>query len=246
VRTSHAFEPAETPTLGDSVADALRAAILSGRIGPGERLVEAELARELRVSRGPVREALALLAREGIVVSIPRHGKFVQGFTPRLIDELYSLRMVLEPYAASRVIARLDDAAVKRLDAALAAIAAAVADDDERTLAQCDIGFHHLICELADHDLLMRAWQENIAGKLGILLSITTRTLSALRDAERQHRRLLDPIVAGDETQARARLEEHIAEAADRARHALWPQEPRSARRAVAGNGRGDRGAGAA
>jgi DNA-binding GntR family transcriptional regulator len=216
-----AFDPAATPTLVDSVADALRETILSGGIGPGERLVEAELARELRVSRGPVREALALLGKEGIVVSVPRHGKFVQGFTPRLVDELYSLRMLLEPFAASRVIAKLDDHGQRRLEAALAAIAEAAAADDARTLARCDIGFHHLLYELADHDLLMSAWQDNIAGKLQILLNVTTMTLRALADAERQHRRLLEAIIARDKTLARARLEEHIAEAADRARAGL-------------------------
>jgi DNA-binding GntR family transcriptional regulator len=216
-----AFDPTATPTLVDSVADALRETILSGGIGPGERLVEAELARELRVSRGPVREALALLGKEGIVISVPRHGKFVQGFTPRLVDELYSLRLLLEPYAVARVIARLDDDARGRLDAALAAIAQAVAADDARMLARCDIGFHHLLYELADHDLLMRAWQENIAGRLQILLNVTTMTLSALADAEQQHRRLLEPIVSGDEATARARLEEHIEEAAGRARAGL-------------------------
>ncbi len=219
------IDPAATPTLVDSVADVLRASILSGRIGPDERLVEAELARELRVSRGPVREALALLAKEGIVINVPRRGKFVQGFTPRLVDELYSLRIVLEPYAATRVIAGLDDVIRARLEDAVGTIAAAAKADDPQTLARSDIAFHHLLFELADHDLLMRAWQENIAGKLQILLNVTTRTLTALAAAEQQHRRLLDPILAGDEQTARARIEEHVAEAAGRARAGLWPSD---------------------
>jgi DNA-binding GntR family transcriptional regulator len=225
------FDATATPTLVDSVADALRTSILSGLIGPGERLVEAELARELRVSRGPVREALALLGKEGIVINVPRHGKSVQAFTPRLVDEIYSLRMVLEPYAVSRVIANLDDSAQERLDAALATIAEAAAGNDAYALARFDIGFHHLLYELADHDLLMRAWQENIAGRLQILLNVTTRSLRTLIDAEENHRRLLEPILARDEEQARAALEEHIQEAAERARQGLLgKRERRSAR----------------
>jgi len=217
--TNHrTFDPTATPTLVDSVADALRTSILSGLIGPGERLVEAELARELRVSRGPVREALALLGKEGIVISVPRHGKFVQTFTPRLLDEIYSLRLVIEPYAVSRVIAKLDDSAEERLEAALVAIAEAAGGNDAYTLARFDIAFHHLLYELADHDLLMRAWQENIAGRLQILLNVTTRSLRTLVDAEENHRRLLEPILARDEERARAALEEHIEEAAERER----------------------------
>src|SRR5262249_33341628 len=92
---SRGLGPVTTPTLVESVAEAIRESILSGRFAPGDRLVEAELARELHVSRGPIREALGLLGKDGIVVHEPRRGKFVQGLTPRLIDEVYSLRLLL-------------------------------------------------------------------------------------------------------------------------------------------------------
>jgi DNA-binding GntR family transcriptional regulator len=210
------------PTLVDSVANAIRESILTGRVTPGERLVESELARELYVSRGSVREALAFLAKEGIVENIPRRGKFVPGLTVRLLDELYSLRIVLEPYAASRVITMLTDSAEQRLEAAVEAIGVAASAGDERQVARCDLAFHHLLYELADHDLLMQAWQETISGKLQILLNVSTRTLASLSDAERQHRQLLDPILAGDEPFARKRLTRHIQEAAARTRAGLY------------------------
>jgi DNA-binding GntR family transcriptional regulator len=213
--------PVTTPTLVESVAEAIRGSILAGRFAPGERLVEAELARELHVSRGPIREALALLTQDGIVINVPRRGKFVQGFTPRLIDELYSLRRLLEPHAAVLVIARLDAEGERRLEDAVGKIVAAVAAGDAQLLAQRDVAFHDLLYELADHELLQRAWLENIAGKLRILLNVTTATLSALADAERQHRKLLDSILARDEKTARMRLEAHIDEAHERARRAL-------------------------
>ena len=213
--------PVTTPTLVESVAEAIRDSILAGRFAPGERLVEAELARELHVSRGPIREALALLAKDGIVVNVPRRGKFVQGFTPRLIDELYSLRRLLEPHAAALVIAKLDLEGERQLEAAVGELAAAVAADDAQLVARRDVAFHDLLYELAGHELLQRAWLENVAGKLRILLNVTTGTLSELADAERQHRMLLDPILARDEKTARVRLQAHIDEALERARRAL-------------------------
>jgi DNA-binding GntR family transcriptional regulator len=213
--------PVTTPTLVESVAEAIRGSILAGRFAPGERLVEAELARELHVSRGPIREALALLTKDGIVVNVPRRGKFVQGFTPRLIDELYSLRRLLEPHAAALVIAKLDLEGERQLEAAVGELAAAVGMDDAQLVARRDVAFHDLLYELAGHELLQRAWLENIAGKLRILLNVTTATLSQLADAERQHRLLLDPILARDEQTARARLEAHIDDACERARRAL-------------------------
>jgi DNA-binding GntR family transcriptional regulator len=213
------------PTLVDSTAEAIRVAIFSGQIGPGQRLVEAEIARKLKISRGPVREALALLAKDGIVVNVPRRGKFVQGFTPELIDELYSLRRLLEPYAVSRVIASLDAAITSQLEGAVQAIADAVASEDPQLVAQRDIAFHDLVYDLAGHDLLKRAWLENIAGKLQILLHVTTQTLGALRDAEQQHRQLVDSIISQDEARARARFEGHIDEAWERAHRGLWGPE---------------------
>jgi DNA-binding GntR family transcriptional regulator len=217
----HGLDPVSTPTLVESVAASIRQSILAGRFSPGERLVEAELARELGVSRGPIREALALLTKDGIVTNVPRRGKFVQGFTPRLVDELYSLRRVLEPYAVSLIIEKLDDSARQRLEGAVAEIALSVAADDAQLLAQRDVAFHDLLYEIADHELLERAWLESIAGKLRILLNVTTRTLSALSDAERQHRDLLEPILAKDKRLARRRIEVHIDEAWERARRGL-------------------------
>ena len=85
VNSSQRLRPVTAATLVESVADAIRAEILAGRFAPGERLVEAELARELQVSRGPIREALALLDKDGIVYNLPRRGKYVQEFTPKLV-----------------------------------------------------------------------------------------------------------------------------------------------------------------
>jgi DNA-binding GntR family transcriptional regulator len=215
---SRRLGPVTTPTLVESVAEAIRESILSGRFAPGDRLVEAELARELHVSRGPIREALGLLGKDGIVVHEPRRGKFVQALTPRLIDEVYSLRLLLEPFAAERVIEQLDDEGRGQLKAALANIAEAASAGDERLLAQADVAFHDLLYELADHDLLQRAWLENIAGKLRLVSNITTRSLAELEDAERNHRRLLEPILAGDVATARRRIEEHISDARPLAR----------------------------
>jgi DNA-binding GntR family transcriptional regulator len=210
---SQRLGPVNTPTLVESVAEAIRESILSGRFGPGDRLVEAELARELGVSRGPIREALGLLGKDGIVVHEPRRGKFVQGLTPRLIDEVYSLRLLLEPFAVERVIANLDDLGRSRLKGALATIASAASAGDERGLAAADVGFHNLIYELADHELLQRAWLENIAGKLRLMSNITTRSLGELEDAERNHRRILEPILAGDVETAKRAIAEHIENA---------------------------------
>jgi DNA-binding GntR family transcriptional regulator len=226
VNSSQRLRPVTAATLVESVADAIRAEILAGRFAPGERLVEAELARELQVSRGPIREALALLDKDGIVYNLPRRGKYVQEFTPKLVDEIYSLRRVLEPYAASLVIEHLDDGRIARLERAVGSLSEAAAGTDVRELAARDVAFHDLLYELSGHELLQRAWSENVAGKLRILLNVTNRTLPALTDAERQHRLLIQPILERDVPAARSAVESHIDEAWQRAHLGLAGSEP--------------------
>jgi DNA-binding GntR family transcriptional regulator len=221
VREDRGLGRVTAPTMADSVADAIRTAIVSGRFTPGERLVEAELSRRLGVSRGPVREALALLERDGLVVNVPRHGKFVPELTPQLIDETYGLRRVLEPYAAELVIARLDSRSVRRLEAGVSAIGRAARSNDVVAVANMDIAFHDLLYELPGHALLWRVWHENVANKLRILLNVTNKTLAALADAEHAHRLLLEPILARDVKAASNRLVSHIDDAWQRARATL-------------------------
>lgn len=211
---------AVTPTLADAVSDALREAILSGRFAPGARLVEANMARELQVSRGSVREALGVLANEGLVVTLPRHGKFVQPLDATTIDEVYSLRTVLEPFAIERVIARASEAIHRQLQESFDGIVQAVNTRDRVVVAHEDIAFHEAIFVLADHARLWRAWAD-IRGTLQIMFNVTTATHLALADAVEQHQAILDVVLAGDAALARLIIEEHIRHAWERARTAM-------------------------
>lgn len=214
------LEPLTSPTLVDAVVEKLRESILSGRFAPGERLVEAELARELAISRGPIREALALLEKDGILVNVPRRGKFLPAFDATTIDEIYSLRKVIEPYATELIIAKLDDEKRAALLEAVAAIQEAETVGDVLELSQSDIAFHHRLYELAGHELLRKVWTEAISGKLRMLLNVTIRTHPHGTTAE-NHRAIVDAILAKDKRLARKLVTEHIDDAGRRARAAL-------------------------
>ncbi len=92
-------EPLPDHGLADAVADRLRADIQSGIYAPGDRLVERRLADRLGVSHIPLREALARLEEEGLVVRPPRRGARVASLSPRMLEEVSSLRVVLEQFA---------------------------------------------------------------------------------------------------------------------------------------------------
>lgn len=216
--------PVETPRLVDNALAEMRSAILLGRFKPGERLLEVPLAQELGISRGSLRAALSMLKKDGLIYEVPRRGKFVLNFDARAIDELYSLRGALECFGAELVCARIDAAGVSALHAALLAMQEAADAGNVLVLARRDIAFHQCLIELTGHTLLQRAWLENIAGKLYILLKITEPTHHPLQDVLERHQRLIEGIASGDQRRAKALIRQHIADARERAQWALLNQ----------------------
>ena len=216
-----AVGPITSPTLVDAVTVRLRNSILRGRFAPGERLVEADLARELGISRGPVREALGVLERDGIVVNVPRKGKFVLNFDSVRISEIYSLRKILEIYAVELIIDRLTDTEREALSNAVAEIEDAANLGSISLIAERDLAFHNRLYELSGHQLLRTVWTKNIASKLRMLVNITTRTHDPLIDTGGNHRVLIDAILAKDKAEARRLVSQHVDDAWRRASSAL-------------------------
>jgi len=209
------------PTLVASVHRTLRASILAGQFVPGQRLVEAELARELGVSRGPVREALAQLEKEGITINVPRRGKFVHQLDQRLVDEVYSLRRVLEQFAVQLVILSMTSEVRRALEVSLGQIERAAATGRVSSVTDEDIAFHEHLYALSGHNLLKQAWQESISGRLQMLLAITERTHRPLLSAAANHRAIVEAMLAGDSALAQSLVALHIDDARRRASGAL-------------------------
>jgi DNA-binding GntR family transcriptional regulator len=127
--------PAGHKPLSRTVADWLAERIISGEIAPGERLTEPRLAELAGVSRSPVREALRILATEGLVEITPRHGAHVARLGARDARELYACRLLLEPRCAYEATEAITPSGVAELDEIRAAMEAA-ADDGPRFLAE--------------------------------------------------------------------------------------------------------------
>lgn len=133
--------------------DALRAQILSGALSPGSQLVQEDVADRLGVSRIPVREALQLLASEGLVSHLPNRGYFVTELSVTDLQEVYRLRQLLEAEAIRTAVPALSDGDVTRLRA----LAAAVADArDLDTITSANRRFHFTLFEAAGLPRLTR------------------------------------------------------------------------------------------
>jgi DNA-binding GntR family transcriptional regulator len=215
------MEEVSAPTLADTVAETLRRSILGWKFAPGERLYEAALAREFGISRGPIREALALLETDGLVENIPRRGKFVQQLDSRTIDEIYSLRRIVEPYAAELVVEDLSLETESAIQASLDDLYAAIAGGNPGEVAECDIAFHARMYSVTGHKPLMRTWDDIISNKLRMLIRITTRTHDAISDSGVNHEQIFNAIVSRDVDKCRLLIVEHIDDAWKRAKGAL-------------------------
>ncbi|MEV6344684.1 GntR family transcriptional regulator [Actinoplanes sp. NPDC051851] len=195
-------------SLRDRAYQELRHRILTTELAPGRRLVERDLAAELRVSRIPLREALRLLEADGLVVLVPHRGALVAPFTPSDVRDLFDVRESLEALAARLTAERRDETGLARLRTRLADARAATTAGDEAGIAAANAGFHEDIVELAANPLLS-----------GVMRPLAARThrlfrLTAQRDPARQcaeHEELYAAIEAEDATRAAALAHEHVA-----------------------------------
>lgn len=204
-------------SLAARVADELRASIQSGELHPGERLVERKLAETLGVSHIPVREALARLAEEGIVAREPRRGARVAELNSRDLDEISSLRIVLEQFMCGRVRERWNDEIAEELTHVLNAMQAAAAADDSTSMSRLDAEFHETLARLADHSLL-----SDLLGQLRSRITGFVRAANAslAKDERREHveshRRIYEAIARGNQETINQVVSQHVSVAVRR------------------------------
>lgn len=209
------FQLIGSRTLTDGVVDAIRRAILRGDLAPGEQVNQAQIAEKLGTSRGPVREALRQLEEEGLIQNIPYKGTFVIEITPEYIEELYSIRRVLEVFAVRRAIEKADPEDLEALRATVAEMREAVEGEDLDRSGELDLHFHYLICHSAHHNLLMQMRKSIEAGLRLCLAHGHRATYDDPRDIVGTHPDILTAIEAKDANRAADLLDKHIREAGE-------------------------------
>ncbi len=209
------LRPLQTPRpLAEDAADRIREEILSGGFRPGEHLVEARIAQQLNVSRGPVREAFKLLRAEGLLQEEPRRGTFVVSLSSDDVREIYGLRAAIEGRAA-RMLARAGEgAAIDRLHELAGDIDAAVKAGDGAAVARADLAFHEGLCELSGNRRLSEVFMRYIP-MLRALLRLDERVYRSMDEIALQHRPLVEAIASGSEDGAAAVLRRHSEQAGE-------------------------------
>lgn len=224
--------PRKRRVLMDDVVDAIREAILSGRLSPGTRLIEDDLASRLSVSRGPIRQALFKLQQEGLVAHETHRGATVASVSPTDIEEIYSLRTALERLAVEQACRRASPEDLAPLDAILLLFESTPRSNITRKkVAEFDIDFHDAIFRAAHHARLYRTW-EGLRSQVMVFLLLRDALPDDYLDSwYRDHSRLLETLRSRDVGRATATIEEHIGSAYKRllammAKNASLPPEP--------------------
>ncbi|MCK2215638.1 GntR family transcriptional regulator [Actinomadura sp. ATCC 31491] len=200
------------PTLiSDRVYELLRQAIVEGDLAPNDRVVESEIARRLGVSQAPVREAVKQLAREGLLVHVPRRGNFVVEISSEDAEHARQVREPLERLAASMAAARLTDEHLRELDELVARMREAVEVNDVGRFRDVDIAFHTLVVQIAGNPFLTRMWEvlePNLRALRAIADPLFEGDWRAMAD---EHGRLVSLLRAGDPGPAADAFADHAA-----------------------------------
>ncbi len=201
-------------SIREQTVDALREAILTGELKPGQSLIEMDLSKQLGVSRAPIREALRILNSEGLVETIPYHGTTVGRLTKDDIEELYSMRILLETFALERIVSIQNDEHVETLKGLYERMEDAGTQNNLKAVNEIDQEFHDAIISMSGHKLLELMWQM-VAMKVRQVMALRNMRNDDLTQIARNHLPLIEAIRVGDLAEAKRLLSEHIASAGD-------------------------------
>jgi DNA-binding GntR family transcriptional regulator len=194
----------------NTVADYIKDGIRAGKFAAGQRLVASELAADLHVSLGVVREALSLLDGAGLIELLPNRGAQIRPLSRDDVRQIFELREALEGQAAALATRNLRGPKARQtlMDAFTKADKAA-ATGDVIGYRSTNAAFHQTILALADNPRLVEVASELTVPIYQLQLSMLLNERE-LRAAAAGHRRIVDAMLAGDEDRARAEMQDHV------------------------------------
>lgn len=197
------------------VVDQLKQMIHGGQFAPGERLNEAVLAIKMGTSRGPIREAVRVLAGWGLVTLIPNRGVFVRKLSIREMLEVYELRAAIFSYAASRAAHRATEADKQKLAQLHDEMSTAMAQEDRALYYDLNLRFHAFVIALAGNQRAGQLYSD-YAKELHVFRQRYFDAPGNMRLSNEQHRQLVDAIAKGDSNKAHTVAERHVMEGRER------------------------------
>lgn len=232
---SAAIELLQSHSLTSLVRRELERRILSGELAPGEKLNEVDVAGELSVSRGPVREAFRALEQAGLVVTEKNRGVFVRQVSIAEADEIYEVRAGLDELIGRLAAARATPARIAELRALLREMQQAARAKSVDDYYPLNVRFHDLLAETTGNGTLLAAYRR-LVNELHLYRRETlARGADSFPISTREHAQIVDALAAGDGERASRLLYAHAMESRDRLHAALESPEPGRPGRAARG-----------
>lgn len=202
----------------DRVQEALSQSILNGDLGSGSALSVPDIARQLNVSRSPVREAVLALVAKGLAVEHPRRGVVVTTIEPEDLMAIHEVREFLESCAARYCASRIDDAGIASLREVMLAQERAVDEHKAEGYFRSNADLHRLIAEHSGNSRLVAIMQP-LENQMRIALHRVSADISHMRRGYSEHLRIVDAITSHDPDGAETAMRQHIAGTIERVRN---------------------------
>ncbi len=196
--------------LYEDVAERLRAQIFAHELAPGSWLDEQSLAQQFGISRTPMREAIKVLASEGLVTTKMNRGAYVTEVDRRDLEQIFTVLSLLEGQAAKETASKATEEELNLLDDLYHRLEKAAADRDVEQFFEINVKFHELIQDIASN-----TWMNGVIADLRKVLKLQrrdslTRT-GRLQNSLLEHREILQAILKRDPTAAEAAMRKHLA-----------------------------------
>jgi DNA-binding GntR family transcriptional regulator len=200
----------KTRPLYEDVADRLREQIFSKHLAPGSWLDEQSLAEEFGISRTPMREAIKVLASEGLVTIKMRRGAYVTEVARTDLEQIFTILSLLEGQAAKEAATKATEAELNQLDDLHHRLEKAAADRDLEQFFEVNVKFHELVQEIAGNK-----WMNGVIADLRKVLKLHRKdsltSTGRLQNSLVEHREILKSLLKRDEQAAETTMRKHLA-----------------------------------
>lgn len=196
-------------TATERVEEHIRRAIYRGALKPRERIIEEDIARQLKCSRGPVREAILRLERDGLVVIVARRGTYIRDISAESIEVIFSVRAKLEALCVRYLRERLTDDIERTLREALKKMKTASVKNDDEAFFAADMSFHQRIWQLSDRVTLQNTLS-TIMNPFIFMLARAYSSQKSIGDRYKTHAQYLELILTEPISRVERSVEKHF------------------------------------
>lgn len=204
-------------TYSEQVADYIKQSILEGELSPGDQVKEVELAEKLGISRAPIREAMQILSREGLIKSEPQKGKHVSALTAKQIKDSYFTGGVLEAAAVTEALSLYTDEDISKLERIVEGMRqVAESGADQTSLADLDNTFHNILFSRIDNELLIELCRRSCQGISKFLLYKYWINLYSPQLVYERHLEILEALKTGKPSKVEKTIRKHYTDSGKR------------------------------